>query len=424
MKTETVGVIPDLATHRRVGTGAVHGRMSDAYRISRSLVLVLALLVADYADVLDTGSSLRYLILLPPLAAVLSVWASVRSPFVRRATSSDRLLLVLFGWGLLGSLIGKGLLGTETSALPIFLPMVLGLVHFWAIQCPTDAEAGRLLERIALVGLVYVGIHALASSGLFAGLTAAGSYKHPKAFLIALAFAGALLTRRRARLVLLCALAGVVFFEYPAATYVAVAVTVATTLFVTRPQATRGGAYAIGAVVVAVVVVGFLNLGRTGALVEGYLEDVGKPSNVDTRLDLWRQGIQQVGSSPLVGSSFAGEMTVPVSLDGRVFVRLALHNDYLELALGGGIAALALFLGWAIATNVLVVRRHGMLWRTGRREHATLLRVLLVAYNSWMCIALFNPLLQSVGTSAALFAIYGLMMLAAVPAPEPGTARG
>jgi membrane associated rhomboid family serine protease len=65
-----------------------------------------------------------------------------------------------------------------------------------------------------------------------------------------------------------------------------------------------------------------------------------------------------------------------------------------------------------------------VLWRAGRRDHATLLRVLLVAYNSWMCIALFNPLLQSVGTSAALFAIYALMMLAAVPAPQSRNARG
>lgn len=415
----TIETMPDLAAPMRVGSSAIQRGTSDAYRLSRSLLLVLALVVADYADVLDTGSSVRYVILLPPLVAVLFAWGSVRSPFVRRLTSSDRLLLVLLGWGLAGSVLGKALLGTQTSALPIFLPMILGLVHVWAIRCPTDAEVRRLLERISLIGLAYVGVHALASSGLFVGLSAAGSYKHPKAFLIALAFAGALLTRRRGRLVLLCALAGVIVVEYPAATYVAVAVTAATTIFVSRPTATPGRAYVIGAVLVAVVVVGFLNLGRTGALVEGYLEDVGKPSNVDTRVDLWRQGIERVKASPLVGSSFAGEMTVPVSLDGRVLVQLALHNDYLELALGGGVVALALFLAWAIATNVLVVRRQAVLWRTGRREHATLLRVLLVAYNSWMCVALFNPLLQSVGTSAALFAVYGLMMLAAVPAARP-----
>ena len=109
-------------------------------------------------------------------------------------------------------------------------------------------------------------------------------------------------------------------------------------------------------------------------------------------------------------------MTVPVSLDGRTSVQLPLHNDYLQLALGGGVVAMGLFLGWAVATNVLVVRRLQMLWHADRRDHATLLRILLVAYNTWMCIALFNPLLQSIGTSAALFAIYGMLMLAAVPA--------
>jgi O-antigen ligase len=116
-------------------------------------------------------------------------------------------------------------------------------------------------------------------------------------------------------------------------------------------------------------------------------------------------------------------MTVPISLAGQTVVQLSLHNDYLELALGGGVLAVVLFLGWAVTTNVTLTRRCRTLVHDGRREHATLLRILLVAYNSWLCVALFNPLLQSVGTSAAVFAIYGLMMLASVPSPSSQTAR-
>ena len=132
----------------RLGTAGsrdarVHGRRSDASMLSSSLVLVLALLVVDLTDVLDTGPSVRYLILLPPLLAVLMLWGSVPLPFTRRATSSDRVLLVLFVWGLAGTVIGKSLLGTETSGLPIFLPMALGLVHLWAVEGLADEEAAR-----------------------------------------------------------------------------------------------------------------------------------------------------------------------------------------------------------------------------------------------------------------------------------------
>jgi hypothetical protein len=102
---------PDVAMRHRVEFGAVR-LATDAYRLSRALVVVLALVVVDFTDVLDTGSSVRYLILLPPMFAVLLLWATVRTPFIRRATSSDRFLLVLLGWGLVGTVAGRMLLGT------------------------------------------------------------------------------------------------------------------------------------------------------------------------------------------------------------------------------------------------------------------------------------------------------------------------
>ena len=101
---------------------------------------------------------------------------------------------------------------------------------------------------------------------------------------------------------LVVALAVVIFVAYPAATYLAVAVTAAATAFATGPRATPRRGLMIGVVVVTLLAIAFLNLRATSDVVDEYFRDVGKQSNVETRLDLWREGLRQV-QSPLLGSS-------------------------------------------------------------------------------------------------------------------------
>ena len=387
---------------------------TDSFAFARSLLLVLLLVVVDVIDAfgraaaLQTGASLRYLLLGLPIATALVLFTSSRSPLIRRPATTDLLLLTLAACGLLGSMYGRLFLNTDTSAFPIFLPMLIGLPYLATTQPITREEAGRLLRSLSNIGLLYVLLHALASAGTFASWTFE-SFGHWKAFFIAMAIAAAMERRRALRTLGLSVLAVYIYAMYPAGTYVFVLVVTAVTLFVTRPQAPPARAYVVGLAAAAVVTVGLLNMSGTISLAQSYFRDVGKTSNVDTRLELWTQGIEQIRTSPLVGHAFTGEMTVPISQEGLP-ARLALHQDYLNLALGGGVVAVGLFAVWAVLTNLWTMRRIRRARMLGNTSQASLLRVLLVGFNAWLVVAAFNSLLESVGTSAALFAMYGLMM--------------
>ncbi len=387
---------------------------TDSFIFSRSLLLVLFLVVIDIIDAfgrasaLQAGVGLRYLLLGIPIATALALFATSPSPLIRRPASTDLMLLTLAACGLLGSMYGRLFLNTDTSAFPIFLPMLIGLPYLVTTQPVTRDEAGRLLRSLSNIGLLYVLLQGLASAGAFDSWTFE-SFGHWKAFFLAIAIAAAIERRLALRTLVLSVLAVYIYSRYPAGTYVFVLVVAAVTLFVTRPHASPARAYVVGLAAAVVVTVGLLNLGGTVSLAQSYFRDVGKTSNVDTRLDLWTQGIEQIRASPLVGHAFTGEMTVPIELEG-VPTRLALHQDYLNLALGGGVLAVALFAAWAVATNLWTLRhiRHARM--LGNGAQASLLRVLLVGFNAWLVVAAFNSLLETVGTSAALFAMYGVMM--------------
>jgi O-Antigen ligase len=406
---------------------------TDSFAFSKSLLLVVLLVVVDVIDAfgrasaLQTGTGLRYLVLGVPIATALVLFTSSPSPLIRRPARTDLLLMTLAAFGLLGSMYGRMFLHTDTSAFPIFLPMLIGLPYLVTTQPVTREEAGRLFRSVSNIGLLYVLLHALASAGAFDSWTFE-SFGHWKAFFIAMAIVAAMERRGVLRTLVLSILAVYIYARYPAGTYVFVLVATALTLFVTRPRASPARAYVIGVAVAAVVTVGLLNLSGTVSLTESYFRDVGKTSNVDTRLELWSQGIEQIGTFPLVGHAFTGEMTVPISQEGLP-ARLALHQDYLNLALGGGVIAIGLFAVWTVFTNLAALRWIRRARVLGNDAQASLLRVLLVGFNAWLVVAAFNSLLETVGTSAALFAIYGLMMtigLSEAPSGDPslgGAAR-
>ena len=75
----------------------------------------------------------------------------------------------------------------------------------------------------------------------------------------------------------------------------------------------------------------------------GYFQSVGKQDNSDTRLTLWQLTIKQIDQSPVYGHLFTNDLSlsVPISLTG--FTRVEPHNDYLQVAMQGGLLALAAY---------------------------------------------------------------------------------
>lgn len=389
-------------------------------------VATLAIVVVDLPGYFLRHGVTRFAL---PLFPFLVAGVAVRRHehiVIKRLTTSDRLLLALFLYGLLGSLYGVAF-GTATSpALSVFAPLAVGLIHFTAVGRPEHGECVRYLRWLTNLGVLYVSFHAATNVGLlptFGGSVSEGSqqidvffrvFGHEKAFLLGLAFGGAWFLHRRLTLVALGVMAVLIFRTYPAGTYVVVALVAVLTLAATGPRFGRRVSYLIGTLVLLLVLAIYAQVttdssSRRTSLAGAYFELVDKVDNTETRAELWGQAIDQIRRSPLVGSAFTGDISIKVNLAGRRYA-VPPHNDLLQVGMGGGVPAMGLLVGWIVTTNVLIGRRCRRFARAGANSAASLSRVLLVGYNGFFAVALLNPVMAKIGLGVTAMVLYALMM--------------
>lgn len=302
--------------------------------------------------------------------------------------------------------------------------MSMGLLHLTTLGHLEEDEAAGNLRRLTFLMSLYVAIHAASALGLLAplgggganpGASAAGAvFGHEKGFLLSTALAAGWLMRRRRLTVALFALSFVTFVAYPAATYLVAAVVTVMTLVATGKRATRTRAY-----ILAGLCLGFLALvvsevsrsgpGTTSSVSSSYFRAVDKSDNNETRADLWSQAWAKTLDSPVFGSGFAGDTALKAVLDGKRR-EVPPHNDFLQMGMGGGFLGMALLAAWVVVTNVVAFRRFRQVRSLGKRSAATLLRVLLVGYNSFFAIALLNPVMSRFGLSVIAMLFYSMMM--------------
>lgn len=395
------------------------------YRIGRGLwaatALTMLVVAADTQGyTLGGESSIRYGLLVVPLFALLAAAAiSNRSPF-DEMTTADRLLTVLVTCGVVGSIYGRLVRGTAVPATVIFVPMALGLTHLLVRRPTSAAEASRFQRGLIRVALVFLVLGILARFS-FWPLGLPTHVAHERAFFVAIGLAAAWFARRKSILVVILALAAVMFLQYPAATWLIVAMAGVATGFATSRRGRNSAALVL--IVFAIGVLGFgvaqVQGGRS-SVAKGYFSSVGKGDNTDTRSQLWKAAESQIEKSPLVGSVFTGSFTVnnvdQVISDRGANQQIEPHNDYLEMLLLGGLAGLLLFGAFIISTNVIVIRRIHLLSDQGSRPQRDLARVLLIGFNCALSGAFFNPELSQLGICASIFLIYSLMMTLR---PEP-----
>jgi O-antigen ligase len=402
------------------------------WSVGFAVVWVVVLDVTGYS--LGSGSG-RYLLVLAPIALVCLVRPRHDRLTVREPMGPDWFVGLLLLYGLLGSLYGVFFGSARTPSLAVFLPMLLALLHLTTLGPVEDREAWTYLRWWALAGAVYVVLHAGTELGVLptrggaqeAGPTFGSVFRHEKSFLIAIALASAWLLGKRLVLAALGALTMLLFLAYPAGTYVLAAVIGVATLVATGRRSGRARVYgmaglaAILAVAVPLQVTGE-RASRTTSFGRTYFDAVGKTDNTETRARLWGLAVERVRRSPIVGSGFTGDVSLTVPLSGR---RTAVppHNDFLQMAMGGGLVATFLLVGWIAATNAAVVRWCRRAAGSGKEGTYRLLRVLLVGYNSFFAVALVNPVMSKVGLSATVMVLYAMMMSVGAP-PLPGPAGG
>ena len=286
-----------------------------------------------------------------------------------------------------------------------------------------------MLDLLAYAGATYVFVHLAAGLGV-PGISR-GAHGHQTAFLLALGVATAYVTgRRKLAVVELAAVAGI-YLLYPAATYVTTAGAVIVTVLLLSPSRTGMRKVVIVAVGVAVLFLGFSSSLSTdddsfaNAILPKYFSAIGKNDNSDFRREMLKLGVEKVRASPVIGANFTGGFALPTRF--TFFNRAVLpHNDFLQLALAGGLTALGLFVGWAGATNLLALRRHRQLVAAGAVAQAGLVWALLLAFNACLAVALFQPVLFEVGTVLLFFLLFVCMRMACesrVEGEVPAAAR-
>jgi len=392
------------ALHRAIPT--------DSYLFMRVLLVGFVIVTLDFTKFLDKGNAARYLILAVPICGALAIRFRSRTGLIRKLSFADKVLLALMLFGGIGSIYGRIHLHTSTTALPIFLPMAIAFLYLLTLEEPTEEEVRKILFAIGSIGLLYVFLNAVANSGISPGLKASRTYRNAEFMYVAMGFAALVVAKRWPRVIVFSFLAVVVLVTYPSATSALVVLITFVTFFATRPHGTRARFYVVGITVLLLVVIALFNFSRTIKLADDYFSTVGKKNNSTARLALWQVGMQRFAASPFVGDAFSGETTVTVfrQIGGGAPFHNPYNNDYVLFLASGGALGFLLLVSWIVWIERMAIHRYRGFVASRQTQHAALMRVLLVAFNSWLTAAAFNPLFTGMGRSVTLFSLYGLMM--------------
>ena len=417
--------MPDeTATLTNVGETSRSSTRSDSFRLARAMTLVLLISTFNAPGINFVGNPIWYVCVVIPVLVVVGMRALAPSTLIRRPGASDRVLIVLLVVGMAGTLYGMVFADTSASARPIFIPMIVALLPLAALDAPTDQEVESVLRALIWIGIAYWTLNALIYAGGLPGALLGDDhpFRNSQLLYVAMAITAATLFRKWVVVTILAVLAGFMFLVYPSATSVLVAGATVVTLFATGSRASMARPLVTGAAILAIGVVGVLNITETVRVSDAYFLTVGKADTSYTRLLVWREAIARFERSPVVGSAFAGDINATIHRTERSPANhLPFHSDYLMFLAEGGVVGLGLLLAWIFSTEVIVLRRYRQWVMVGDRARTALLRTLLVGFNAFLVAAAFNPQFSSVSGSAAIFAIYALMMLVGSPRSPAAT---
>jgi len=396
------------------------GARTGAYRLSRALVLLFFASTVDVVNFLDRGNQFRYAILLIPIAVAAPIWIRNGTTYVRRMRAVDRPLLLLWIFGMVGTIYGIVVLHSSTTARPIFLPMAVGFLYLLVPDHPTEAEVWRLVKAVALIGVLYIVLGAAVNTQLIPGLLKYRQFRNAQFAAVAVGLTGTAFLRRWTLLISLVVLAVFNFLAYPSATSILATMGMLITLFVTRPTASSMRPYVVGVIVAFGILVALLNLPTGVAILNDYFSFVHKVNATYGRLSVWSQGIAEFARSPFIGRVFSGgTVAVATRLRAGSQIQIPYHNDYVLFLAEGGLIGFGLLIAWIVGLELTLLRGYRGFLQANMQAHATAMRLLLVGLNSFLVAAAFNPVMEGMSRSATIFGFYGVAMMLGRP---PGRA--
>jgi O-antigen ligase len=403
-----------------IGVGSL-ALPSDSSSYARALLLVFLASAIDVRNALDrsaVGGPLRYLLLLVPISAAVLIRLRRPSTIVRAPLPNERVLMLLFAFGVTGTFIGVMFRGVTSTAWPLYLPMSIVFLSLLMVRPLTEREAGRLAVAIGAIAWVYIALGAVANSGLVESLVQYRQFKNASFPYVVMGLAAAVLLHRRGWTLVLSGLTVVIFLGYPSATSVLILLVTALTFIATGRRASRARPYLVAGIAVAIGLVALLNFSTSVDLLGRYFEFVGKRNTSEGRLEYWTSGLAEFRESPLIGTGFASDTVVEASRDRRS----PYHNDFVMFLALGGIVGLVLLVAWIVLLERSLLRRYFGFARAGAHARARLARLLLVGLNGYIVSMFFNPVLQGLSRSATIFGLASIAALLGEPPRRPASA--
>jgi hypothetical protein len=358
------------------------------------ICIALAAIILDFRAELINGGAFRYLGTVVVIMAVFAL--SDRTLKGGRWFYSLAALLCIYAGA--GTLVGRVYRHTPDGAFPFALPLAICLVGW--LRDPGDAGLRLGLKMVSFFGSVFTLLAALQRLEVLS-VASLSVFNHEKAFINVLALACAIAARSPILTGFAVAASAWVFTLYPAATYaVAAAVMMLTYALVKwRPGRTaRGVIVAVGTPAALWVTIHFEDL---MSWFNGYFIYVGKIDNSAVRSGFYSQALMKIERHPWFSEWFTGNLTIVTDLSGRQNIVLPVHNDYLGLALGGGLVATGLLIViFALLNGLALEAAH---YCSAERKRA--ITALLGAVNVAAVTSFANPVFMNPASSTAVWAI-------------------
>src|SRR5512147_2386508 len=84
----------------------ISARHTGAFRFSRAALVVFFAATVDVFNFLDRGNQVRYALILVPVCSIVLIRLRRPSRYMRRMAATDRILLLLWLFGIAGTLYG------------------------------------------------------------------------------------------------------------------------------------------------------------------------------------------------------------------------------------------------------------------------------------------------------------------------------
>lgn len=364
---------------------------------SQFMGLILVLNIIDFRASLAMNPKLQYLIVVIPLAFLLT------SHFDTRLTSHFRIISVfatcLWLFGMCGIYWGKIVERSTDGALPLIWPLA---VLMFASPKPdiedNVAKGMTILGHLCnVIALECLWARKFDSIALF-------NFSHEKSFLVFFAMYIGILFKRRIMVFLSVILLIFNFLLYPALTYLlcGVSALVIYGLLHRKANKIRFCAYSIGCL--SFLYYSTFLIAQPIPILDTFYNFLNRSNNTIYREYLISQVIHQIRENPYFGKFFRGSVLVV----GET-VNLPVHNDFLTVVLGGGIFCGVLYLGIFLGTNYKVFNLMHQILDKNEKNAIICFCILL---NGYFFCSIINPISMKTQNGMILFAaVYSIKSL-------------